>query len=125
MSFKVLNFSSNYELAQLRSSIQVIKCSSKIASIWVYNCIEAHIELYASVKEKLQYSKIALTKKLFLSYNELLDKNNCSIKQNITLHYGYAEEFIKPWSYNMNRISLVMCATQVAGGLLLKKVKYF
>ena len=40
------------------------------------------------------------------------------------LHY-----FI-PWNYNTNRNnmlkkSLAICATQLAGGLLLKKLKYF
>ena len=36
---------------------------------------------------------------------------------------------VPPWNYNMNRNnvrkSLVICATQVAVGLLLKKLKYF
>ena len=36
---------------------------------------------------------------------------------------------VPPWNYNTNRNnvrkSLVICATQLAGGLLLKKLKYF
>ena len=36
---------------------------------------------------------------------------------------------VPPWNYNTNRNnvrkSLVVCATQLAGGLLLKKLKYF